>query len=257
MLRENKEELFFKKIALKYAKADGLALKEEARKINTREINSKASDWDTHALDLRIKKLTRPKKRNITKWAGYISLAAACLAFIIWGAFGISKNMSKGESTQMAATDAAAETGYLEPEAAADQAMDESAANSPASDEAGGYANSDSEAVAEVTGEDAKLIPISFELPSNLYVSSSKVDQGESVYRLSNIYNDEIVLIMKEGQLDDAYREYHEETIDGYTVYGYSQAGCQLLAFEKDGITYVITCRYDMGTLIDLTQHIL
>lgn len=115
------------------------------------------------------------------------------------------------------------------------------------------------ESVAE---ENYELIPISFEIPENLRVADWKVDNGVSVYYLENEYEDDIVLQMK--PLDNPSDEIDSDIgglqlieINGQDAYAGSFEGYNVLSFHDGELSYKLTCRYDVNTLVSLGKNIL
>jgi len=103
-----------------------------------------------------------------------------------------------------------------------------------------------------------ELILLSFELPDNLTVDSVGLDNGMSVYYLSDSGLDPVVMQLRYAGADDFRADgLTEIEIAGKTVYGRSEDAYHLLTFESGGIVYTLTCAYDINTLVPLCEKIL
>ena len=105
--------------------------------------------------------------------------------------------------------------------------------------------------------QSSQLIPISFTMPDNLSVASKKLDNGQSVYRLDNTTGDSIVMTMERDVGLPDTSQLSDVNINGYTVYAAQTADYNFIAFTKDGVTYTMTCRYQIETLVELSENIL
>jgi len=102
----------------------------------------------------------------------------------------------------------------------------------------------------EAESPSVKLIPLSFTLPDNLTVTDSKVDNGASIYYLSDSFADDVVLRM---EYSDSLKPIK---IEGNEAYGISTDSYKMLSFVHDEILYTLTCKYDINTLIAVSKHI-
>lgn len=106
--------------------------------------------------------------------------------------------------------------------------------------------------------EDLLLIPLSFELPDNLSVENSELDNGKTIYYLHNTQLDDVVMTLEKTTAENvAHDGLVEIQINQSTAYGMSGPDYNLLTFQKEDIAYVLTCEHDINTLIGLSKHIL
>jgi len=90
-------------------------------------------------------------------------------------------------------------------------------------------------------------------------VASVEQDVGKTVYRLTDSKMDDVVMTLERSGDISQYDTLIELSIGGRSAFGSSGNGYSLLAFE-DGhsdILYVLTCRYDINTLVLLGESIL
>lgn len=104
---------------------------------------------------------------------------------------------------------------------------------------------------------DTELLPLSFTLPDNFTVADKELDNGKSVYYLSDANLDDVVLTMERNPLEDIFAELKPMTINNSQAYYKYSPDFSVLAFEHDSVTYVLTCKYDVNTLIPLGEAIL
>jgi hypothetical protein len=98
------------------------------------------------------------------------------------------------------------------------------------------------------------LIPLGFSPSGGFAVLESMEDDGKSVYVISDAQKDDVVAVLSRGGAVD--REgLAPIPIGGGEAYGAYHADYSLLTFEKGGVVYVLTCRYDINTLIRLCQE--
>ena len=94
--------------------------------------------------------------------------------------------------------------------------------------------------------------PLSFTLPDEFKISSSELDNGMSIYRLSSnsdLYPDDVVLTMQQPEGDEVYLDTEIVYIDSKAVNTKIDDGYMMLLFEKDEKLYTLSCRDDMGAL--------
>ncbi|OJU11325.1 MAG: hypothetical protein BGN88_06685 [Clostridiales bacterium 43-6] len=101
------------------------------------------------------------------------------------------------------------------------------------------------------------VIPLSFVLPVNLSVSGTEQDQEQSIYRLHDSLQDDVVLVLEETDRNINDEDMTAVKINGYRAYTRKTADYNLLIFKKNGILYTLTCRYDVSTLVELGKNIL
>ena len=107
------------------------------------------------------------------------------------------------------------------------------------------------------TVETRQLIPLDFILPQNLSVTDTKLDRGQSVYTLENTTGDDVVMTLEKNAGLPDVTELRSVTINGQGAYAVQKADYQFLVFEKGGVTYTLTCRYQLDTLVSLGKNIL
>lgn len=114
----------------------------------------------------------------------------------------------------------------------------------------------------QITNEQAadadKLMPLTFQLPENFVIAHTEVDDGKSIYVLTEARHDDVVLTMEhwDGSAE-AFMGYRELHINGSAAYIETKADYQLLLFEKEGTLYRLTCKYEINTLIVLCGSVL
>ena len=101
-----------------------------------------------------------------------------------------------------------------------------------------------------------ETIPLGFTLPTNFSVAHVEQDRGKTIYHLENELRDDVVLVLEKSA--------HVETaglakipIGAYTAYGEFYADYSVLTFSRGGVTYEMSCRHDLNTLIGLGERIL
>jgi hypothetical protein len=114
-----------------------------------------------------------------------------------------------------------------------------------------------SDAPAPPSDTGLELLALSFTLPENLSVARAEADNGQSVYHLTDARRDDVVMT-----LEAAYGGFSEDglraiPVGGSVAYARSGGDYSLLTFEKDGVRYVLTCRYELDTLVSLGEQIL
>lgn len=101
------------------------------------------------------------------------------------------------------------------------------------------------------------LLPLNFTLPDNLRVASSEWDNGQSIYTLRDTARDDVVLMMEPDGTFAVPDGFSPLSIDGSTAYARRTRDYNLLTFSAGGITYTLSCRYELDTLIALGRQIL
>ncbi len=104
--------------------------------------------------------------------------------------------------------------------------------------------------------EPGELIPLAFSLPENLSVARTKQDNGQSIYYLSDLYEDNVVMTLEKADFEPGER-LTELWVNGSAAYARATPDYQLLTFRKDGVVYTLTCRYELDTLLSLGKQIL
>lgn len=230
-MKENRNDDIFRQIAGQYTEKFGEALLEENEQLTRVCADAEMAGEDAAAEEM-IRNLDHKVYSGVTKrrrgMVQMIVAAAACLVFVMVIPFA-------GRFIQKDFYD----TGNH---------MEESTAKS--------------EELPDAMGDAAEALPpaampIAFQLPENLTVKQVKEDNGMTIYQLSDCYQDDVVLQMEEdrGELPDQSLTAIE--LDGSIVYGTSQDRYQKICFSSSGVTYTLTCRYDINTLTSLCKNIL
>ena len=103
-----------------------------------------------------------------------------------------------------------------------------------------------------------EMIELTASLPANLSVVNQKVDQGTTIYYLEDLYRDDVVMQMNYGELAEQDTEAMKKIeVNGKIIYGQDTRTYKKLVFEENGIVYVLTCRYDINTLLPICEKIL
>ena len=103
-----------------------------------------------------------------------------------------------------------------------------------------------------------EFIPLSYPLPPNLSVVNQELDNGMTIYQLEDTYNDDVVMQLAYVEAIDYDVEGMQKIIvNGESVYATIEDSYQKITFEKDGIVYILTCKYDINTLLPISENIL
>ncbi len=219
---EKRQDALFEEMAKQYADVYGEALRWEQAQMERENLR-----YATPRMDAKMAALRRGKTRRV--WTRVVPVAAACVVLAV-----LVPVLASRFSTQPLAPPA--QSVAAEAAAGADNAP---ADGSPAAEEA--------------------LLPMDFDLPANFTVAAAKLDNGKSVYALEDDAQDDVVLVMEpEAQLtpeDTAGMRQIE--VNGQVAYVQDKPDYKLLTFEKDGVVYTLTCRYDVNTLLGLGREIL
>lgn len=224
----NENELL-KRMARQYAEHYGGLLVAENAELE-RQGFAPATPW----LDKKVSRIG--KTHSLRRYAGGLSALAAAVLIALM----IPRLLSLYEN------------GITAPDAAATAAPSLSAP-SPAAESAAPAAPS------QAPREDSapELLPLTFALPDNFSVADSELDNGKSVYYLADTGLDDVVMTMELDSGGDAFAGLTPVDINGGTVYYKYTRDFSVMAFEKSGITYVLTCKYDVNTLVPLAEAIL
>lgn len=98
---------------------------------------------------------------------------------------------------------------------------------------------------------------VSFSLPSGYEISTTTVDQGETIYYIEHSKQDDVVLVVRPGTLELDDDSLEPVAIGTVTAYGKQTADYSILKFEKDGFLYTLTCYYEYQTLTEVAESIL
>ena len=110
---------------------------------------------------------------------------------------------------------------------------------------------------AEAPEVSMSVLPLTFDLPAQFAVADVTVDNGQTVYTLSDVLLDPVVLAMEATDAPIDTGRLIPVTLGGETVYARSTADFSLITFNRDGLRYTLTCRYDINTLLGLGREIL
>lgn len=228
---ENRADQLFKQIASDYVRQYGSELRQELAELEQQNVR-----YVTPRMDRAVKAFG---KSNRTKryLQGFSALAACILLVLLIPIIFIQNN---NLSTAPQAPPARQ--------------------NATALEEAADYAEDMQNAPPMIESEKAagpELMPLSFALPENFSVADAKLDNGKSVYHLADTGLDDVVLTMEIAEQPDEYEGLTELTINDSSAYARATPDYKLLAFQKDGVSYVLTCRYDFNTLVSLGKTIL
>ena len=109
--------------------------------------------------------------------------------------------------------------------------------------------------IADKTGS-YELLSLSFEMPENFSVEKVEQDIEKTIYYLADSRLDDVVMTMEKVSESKEYGELRPLIINDTTVYGASRAEFKILKFEKDDVLYVLTCKHDINTLLELSENI-
>ena len=105
---------------------------------------------------------------------------------------------------------------------------------------------------------EGKMIPISYPLPPNLSVIDQELDNGMTIYHLEDTAHDNVVMQLAYVEsIDYEVKGMQEILVNGVPVYATVDNDYQKITFEKDGIIYILTCKYDLNTLLPICENIL
>lgn len=103
------------------------------------------------------------------------------------------------------------------------------------------------------------VIPMGFSPGEQFAVTGFEQDISRSIYYLENTYRDDVVLTLEYLEHAGAqdYTGLDRIPIGSETVYGTYRAAYSMITFEKEDVVYTMTCKYDINTLIELSEVIL
>lgn len=232
------ENQFLTQIARRYAEHYGEILNAENAGLERQKVLTVTPGLD--------KKISRIGKTSGARrfYGGLSALAAAVLLMLM-----IPRLISLNDNGVMSPAPSAPASSGAEHSAAA-PAPQPSAAEAEHSASAPPPQSSPAEPAPE-------LLPLTFTLPDNFRVTDSELDNGKSVYYLSNAFFDDVVMTMELDSDENVFAELSPLEINGQPVYYKYTSDFSVMAFEKRGITYVLTCKYDVNTLVPLAEAIL
>ena len=170
-------------------------------------------------LERRVMRAVRPRKLRV--YLGTAAAMAAILALVVIGS-------------------------YILPQARFPGASDSAPPPSDAASDTQASAPSSSDA-----------IPLSFAVPVGFTKSGFEQDNEKSIYYFDDSMKDNVVLTMEKSSQSPDTAGMTTLNINGSTAYASVQEGYSLLTFNKDGVLYELTCRYDINTLTLFGNEIL
>lgn len=248
---EKRNELHMKKLASTYAEQYGKELLQELS-----SMESQGERHATPAFDMRIRREQAAQRRRRTLRLGSAA-AAACLALLLvlpgilrtWRDGESHGGLTPGVEAPGAEAPGAVTPGVVTPEVEVPGwSTPESVLRPP--DEA--------ESVLPPPAA-YEVLPLSIRLPENFTVANQAQDYGKTIYYIEDAFADHVVVTLE--KIKDAApgdkSPLREFSIGGETAYGLYTADYSLLTFEKEDIVYTMTCKYDINTLIRLSEGIL
>lgn len=104
-----------------------------------------------------------------------------------------------------------------------------------------------------------ETLSLTFDLPVQFTAASVEQDIEKTVYCLEDKKSDDVIMTLERRGDISRYDTLTSISIGGHTAFGSSGNGYNLLAFvtEENDVLYVLTCKYDINTLIILGESIL
>ncbi|MDR3120394.1 MAG: hypothetical protein LBU58_03525 [Clostridiales bacterium] len=190
--------------------------------------------------------------------------AAACLVFALsqgpaadwilgrWGRIGAelaqvgARDTKRDEAGQSAA-----------PPAAANQAESVGGAGAVTTAASTAQGAASPEAAGQARPGAYEVIPLGFTLADGFSIAGVEQDIERTIYYVADARNDDVVITLRQG--GGAARAglwALEIPIGGerQAAYGVYGADYSLLTFERGGVVYEMTCKYDLNTLLGLAQ---
>lgn len=261
-MTEKQREAAYKEIAARYLEEYGSSLHQELAELN------KAPPYNTTRLDSLVKTgISKKPGRNPWQPVLLVAAMAAVVGLVVWAIpkddsilYNGDMTMASSAAMDESATSEAAQEALPEeapadaPETAADAQADVQEPETGGGPMTGGDSGAASSWAAD---KEVPAIPISFELPANLWVQDAEQDVGQSVYYLGDTGLDDVVMTMELS--DELYvrDDLEELTLGDDIVYGVSYPEYNLLTFQKEDIVYTLTCKYDAETILSLGESIL
>jgi len=106
--------------------------------------------------------------------------------------------------------------------------------------------------------EKYEVLPLSFSIQNQFNVASVEQDAEKTIYHLNDNKLDDVIVTMERSGDISRYDTLVELSVGGRDAFGSSGDGYNLLAFRDDDsdILYVLTCKYDINTLVLLGESI-
>lgn len=252
-MRQINSDALFRQIAFEYAEEYGKSLKNELLELEREDVLRTTPRLDRKVLG----EVAARKRRRAFRVIGALA-ACLLLAVLVPRMLDLSQN-----ATQSQLSPSAPSAGLAVEEAAPETAVEEAAPfDAPEWEIMEEPAATEEEATADaqepVTGGGAVgIIPLSFALPDNLSIIAIEQDNERSIYYLSDVLQDDVVLTLEETDREPETEGLASITINDSVAYGVAGPDYSLLTFQKDGILYEMTCEHDLATLVNLSYHIL
>lgn len=256
-MTEKQREAAYKEIAARYLEEYGSSLHRELAALE------QSPPYNTTRLDSLVKVGVSQKGRNPWQPVLWVATMAAVIGLVVWAipkddSILYNGNMTTASSAAMdegASSEAAQEAA---PEAGEDAVMEEAPADAQDAATQGGIMTGGGDAADSLAAhKEAPVIPISFELPANLWVQDAEQDVGQSVYYLGDTGLDDVVMTMERSNELYVRDDLVEITVGDAVAYGVSYPEYSLLTFYKEDIVYTLTCKYNAETILSLGESIL
>jgi len=98
------------------------------------------------------------------------------------------------------------------------------------------------------------VIPLTATLPPGFTVAGFEQDYGKSIYYIDDVYRDNVVITLEMADMPPDTSGLVEINLGGLTAFGTQTDYYSLLTFNQDGILHTLTSRYDINTLIRLSE---
>lgn len=105
--------------------------------------------------------------------------------------------------------------------------------------------------------ESFEVIPITFAVPAGFTQTGFEQDKEKSVYYFADSLSDNVVLTMEKSSESPDTTGLVPISLNGARAYAASEEGYSMVTFQKDGVLYELTCRYDVNTLLRLGEAII
>ena len=102
-----------------------------------------------------------------------------------------------------------------------------------------------------------EMISLSAQLPSNISISDSRLDNEMTIYYLKDSYQDDVVMQLTYKKEELSTEGMTEIIVNNQSAYAVSENEYHKLVFECNGIIYELTCKYDLNTLLSVSEKIL
>ncbi len=242
----------FKRLAQAYIEAYGEKLLQERGALPPMALDEARA---LRLLDARLEsEIKRYKARRRTRVMGAVSGIAAAVIILLLATPLMRQIAPAAPQAPAAAAPAAPAPAPAAPAPAPAAPALEPAAPAPAPAEPAPAAPA---AEPAAPGEQPyEIIPLAFELAPNFSVDAVLQDREKTVYKLGDTREDDVVLTLEYAGAPETegLSEIEINTAKAYGKYG---ADYSVLTFEKEGVLYTMTCKYDLNTLIGLGKDIL